>query len=504
VLQPYHHSQVPAIDARSSTLSYEPSISGDSEDFGPSSDKTALISTRDLMAFDEADRMATRLGSVHLMPGLPPPNYSIAPGTSPSTRYLPTGAQPLMIPGSPGQANDMQLSTSPRTQQYGTSPRYVPPYPSGASPISSVMTPPPPYANSPPYSTAPSHPLAISAPPAGSDLVRQGSLPRQFSRLAPDSKGQEIPVEAKWTKIKRSLVSPEVLEKAGVRYEARPEFVAILGVLSREKIAEYAKLSSEVRNSRRSTARGGREKPAETYRDREMKRKGSISDDEDVLWDESDTSDDDRKSRGKHSRHSRDKHAPKGGAQEKEKEKEREKSDRHGDKRAIPVIVSPPASVNGDDPSPASTVGPKPILKNKNPNHVRFDGDGPREILPGDYTEKARRERDRSGHRGEREKDRGERDKDRPRDRDNRDRDKDRDRRRDRGDRDRDRDREHRSSHRDRDRESVRDRERGERGDRDRDDKKKSSTLKDSLGAAGIGGAAATLLSVLADAAVHL
>lgn len=40
------------------------------------------------------------------------------------------------------------------------------------------------------------------------------------SRIAPDSSGHEIPPDAKWTKVKRSLISPEVLMKDGRRFEA--------------------------------------------------------------------------------------------------------------------------------------------------------------------------------------------------------------------------------------------------------------------------------------------
>lgn len=428
--------------ARTSNLSYEPPASSDSEDYSPGgAPRTKLISTQDLLLIDQRDlEMIARMGSMRLSPGLPLPNYSVSPGTSPNTRYLPAGTQPLMLAG-PG--HDMQLSASPHQQlgasphqQLGASPRYVPPL-------------------LPPSSSA----LSISAPPVGGDLAAW-QPPRQNSRLAPDSKGREIPLDAKWTKIKRSLVSPVVLERAGVRYEARPDFVAVLGVLTREEIVEFARQSADVRNARH------RRRP-ETYRDRDERRKAaSDSDSDDVLYDSSDSSDS-----GKKKRRSRDL-----------------KKDSTRNIGVVPVIVSPP---DGADASPASTVGPKPILKNRNPNHVRFDGDGaPREIRPGDY-------RDRSRHR-ERERSRDERDKDRDRDRDRDSKDRPRDRDRDR-ERRRDKEREHR--HRDGRGEQVRDRERGERGD-DKDSKKRSS-FKDTFGAAGIGGAAATLLSVLTDAAVH-
>lgn len=46
-----------------------------------------------------------------------------------------------------------------------------------------------------------------------------GSSPRTSS-LAPDSVGREIPLDAKWTRIRRSLISTEVLDQDKRRYEA--------------------------------------------------------------------------------------------------------------------------------------------------------------------------------------------------------------------------------------------------------------------------------------------
>ncbi|CAG8957121.1 hypothetical protein HYFRA_00009322 [Hymenoscyphus fraxineus] len=71
-------------------------------------------------------------------------------------------------------------------------------------------------------------------------------------QLAPDSQGKQIPSDALWTKISRRLVSPEVLEQDRRRYEARPEFVAVLGILSREEIQSYAIRSEAIRAARRS------------------------------------------------------------------------------------------------------------------------------------------------------------------------------------------------------------------------------------------------------------
>jgi hypothetical protein len=65
-------------------------------------------------------------------------------------------------------------------------------------------------------------PGAIMIPTPGGksgDRLGSGSLPDTL-HLAPDEKGNEIPPDAKWTKINRRLVSPEVLNQDGRRYEA--------------------------------------------------------------------------------------------------------------------------------------------------------------------------------------------------------------------------------------------------------------------------------------------
>ena len=66
-------------------------------------------------------------------------------------------------------------------------------------------------------------------------------------RVAPDTLGKEIPLDAIWTKISRRIVSPQILERVGVRYEARPDFVAVLGAISKETIIQWARLSAEAR-----------------------------------------------------------------------------------------------------------------------------------------------------------------------------------------------------------------------------------------------------------------
>jgi len=47
-----------------------------------------------------------------------------------------------------------------------------------------------------------------------------GTSPREPNRLAPDEHGNEIPPDARWTRINRRLVSPEVLDQDHRRYEA--------------------------------------------------------------------------------------------------------------------------------------------------------------------------------------------------------------------------------------------------------------------------------------------
>ncbi|CAD6440159.1 2791c622-aff8-4e39-aaf0-0d036e68079a [Sclerotinia trifoliorum] len=70
------------------------------------------------------------------------------------------------------------------------------------------------------------------------------------ARLGPDSNGKEISPGAIWTRVKRSLISLEVLDQDGRRYEVRPESVAILGFLTKEEIQNYASRSHTLREER--------------------------------------------------------------------------------------------------------------------------------------------------------------------------------------------------------------------------------------------------------------
>ncbi|KAL2752338.1 hypothetical protein ACRALDRAFT_2044173 [Sodiomyces alcalophilus JCM 7366] len=453
----------PALPAQSSVLSYDRRPSDDEYDQNANAnvqtrsldDAFALISTRDLMA---ADGLIPHMAALQLQPGPAHANYGVSPTSlSAMTRYLPAELA----------ATGPDLSSSPNNMYMATSPRSMPPLP--------------PYPDAQP-----------SSPPY--DNYYHNTPQRQPSRLAPDRYGMDIPLDAQWTKIRRSLVSPEVLERAGVRYEARPTFVAVLGILTREEIEHFTHLSALARARRRkppSHAPGG---PGPTYPQQQQKfppsphhyhhpshpprhrsnpdekashRPYPDTDSDSAPWDDDDT-------------HSSD-------------------SEYTRTKTRKPFIVPPPSS----DPSPSATTLPKPILKNRNPNRVHFDPE-PHEISADELTKSPSHHSPRSSRESDRDR-RGDRDRDRERRRRRRS-DRDRDRGRDDYDRDRDRDRDYhlssssRRRHRDRDRERDRDRDRDRDRERDRDSEKRDSK-KRLLGAMGIGGAAGSLLTVLTEAA---
>ncbi|KAI0127750.1 hypothetical protein BJ170DRAFT_386087 [Xylariales sp. AK1849] len=488
--------------------SYDPHSSDDGEvDDSASNNSMALvISTRDLMAFDkrEAD-YAIAMGNLHLQPAAPPyagtnyrhdSNFS----SSPQTRYLPPPSNGGLLTSSPNL---------PAIDEYGLSPRFVP------------AIPPPPYGSSPPPVL---HSNSISAPaiPGGPPPIREGqSQAQRAARLAPDSQGRDIALEAKWTRIKRSLISPEVLNQAGVRYEARPDFVAILGVFTKEDVAEFARQSAEVRrrrgDQRRREQRNGDDRyHPEKYKnwDVEAQNRGSANGNghdransefsassTDLYDSSSDESDEEPPS-----------YRPRGGSHYYADDKDEKYEEDEKGTKIYPFIVPPPEKEREGGPSPAATVKPKPILKNKNDDpHVRFnekpqilDSSSPRSIP-------RRSERPRDEKRPHRDS-RSDRDRYIPKsydDREHRD--------------NRDRDDEHRRHHRHHDSGRRRDRERDENGrrrrrddrDRDRDryrdesDRNEDRAAKkkargETLRAVGIGGAAASLLSVLTEAAAGL
>lgn len=419
---------------------------------GPDTDPMALISTRDLLEMDRQEQMHKSLGSsmtgLNLYPPPPQfaqvdlPNYTFSPGASPRL--------PHKLPSSDFPPSDTFIAGA---QHYRSLP------PAGTS---------------------------LTGPSSNSDVA---TVPRLHKKLEPDGRGHDIPIDATWTKIRRSLVSPQVLAEAGVRYEARPTFVAILGSLSREKIADFARKTAELRASRSRRPRRSRTLEDDQYRaeqkekhERERRKRNNLFQHrDDICNEESDTS----------SRYSDS------SSRESEDDLNESRRPRYSSKRdaksTVPrdstlFIVDP--VVSEEKASPSTTTAPKPILKNKNENRVHFDRNGTPFEVPNSpensYSERRRRD------------DRDRRDRDRDRDR-NRTRERDRDRDREsRRERERDRDRERYSRRHDR---HDRERDRDSHRDRDRGRRQRHSDL---IRAAGIGGAAASLLGVLAEAAVGL
>ncbi|KAJ8130047.1 hypothetical protein O1611_g3585 [Lasiodiplodia mahajangana] len=386
-------------------LSYDRHSSDDQDE--PSSNPLALISTRDLISIDKDANIVTPMSNMHISPSIPR-NYMVS--SLQSQQYLPpSSSQPLLI------SSDRKL-TSDGQYEYGRDrpPRHVP------------SLPPPPLGgdrNSPPivHSNSVSAPSLVRERPALPPQAPSRDLANQrFARLGPDSHGREIPLDAKWTRIRRSLVSPEVLAREGLRYEARPDFVAILGELKKEEISDLARKSQEVRNERQRVAQstpsaptqtkpGGRERRPEDqyhpekYRNcdaiggqpdrygslgyvvnlqdpRPSNRSNSIASSTGELWDSSD----DEKSEGFHESSaqypssypppSRPYHhfSPHSGSSQ------YDDSDSKGTK-AYPFIVPSPtekekAGGSREKTSPAATAKPRPI-KNKTDEspHVRFN-----------------------------------------------------------------------------------------------------------------------------------
>uniref|UniRef100_L7IPP7 DUF8035 domain-containing protein n=1 Tax=Pyricularia oryzae (strain P131) TaxID=1143193 RepID=L7IPP7_PYRO1 len=80
-------------------------------------------------------------------------------------------------------------------------------------------------------------------------MSAQSNQSNHFSKQSKDY-GKATSDET-WTKIRRTLISPSVLDKAGIVYQVFPDFVAILGRLSRLEIAEFAHESDELRRRRK-------------------------------------------------------------------------------------------------------------------------------------------------------------------------------------------------------------------------------------------------------------
>lgn len=545
------------LSSRGTGLSYDQS--SDDQDT-PSSGTMALISTRELMALDEQSNdivCAMDNMRVHSLSSPKTQNYTTS--SSLPQKYLPPSSSQPLLP-SPDRTFALNQYESP----HDPPPRYVP------------SLPPPPLGadrNSPPIV----HSNSISAPSLAGELsmisppiLSQESIGKRVARLGPDGQGREIPLDAKWTRIRRSLVSPEVLAQEGLRYEARPDFVAILGELKKEDIARLARRSEEVRNGRRRTSlnapvtskqtgNNARERrPEDRYHPDKYRnwdviegrqdqnggpgyvinphnyngaRNGSTSE----LWD---SSDDEAPGDGVTATRRPSAHPPLSEPRSPSYHRNpapRRDSDQGGRSisgtddskgtKAYPFIVPSPTEEyktgGREKPSTSTTIKPKPILKNKDDDpHVRFNPDP--QILNDRSASYSRN----SGRR-DKGKDAAERDRDRDRDKVRiRDRDRDKKYRSDQYP-ERECERDHRSygnsngssgnkqnatngrrgdpddyynrrPREERERERERDRDR----DRDRGNRKKARS--ETLRAVGIGGAAASLLSVLTEAAAGL
>ncbi|KAI0405619.1 hypothetical protein F4802DRAFT_606654 [Xylaria palmicola] len=562
-------AQITQISKRDTGLSYDHHSSGDQEESSHAS--MALISTRQLIEHDkEVTDMTTAMGAMH-MHSMPPSTYGnyLLSGRGSQKCLPPSSSQPALLSTNRNSVFDQHYD-----YENDPPPRYVP------------SLPPPPLGSekiSPPLlrSNSMSAPLLVGGHPAlPPPRQLQDQTKQRYARLGPDSQGREIPLDAKWTRIRRSLVSPEVVGREGLRYEARPDFVAILGELNREEIAELARKSQAVRNERRRAALNvsfsptkpefskSERRPEDRYHPDKYRnwdviesrynqdegpgyvinpdhqyRTNSMVSSMGELWDSSDDDasgylyDNARRSSSYPSSYPppSQPHSTPYHHNFTSRHESRGLGLASGDgddkgTKAYPFVVLSPqkaetARETREEISPAATVKPKSILKNKNDDpHVRFDPD-PQifEDNPGSMPQSLdRRDRGKeSSGRDYRDRDRDkvrirdkERDKRYPSDRytdrerhlgRHADREYEREHRHNgngsngryytstsgnrRGDRD-----DHRRAREERDRDRERERDRGLRK------KSRSETLR----AVGIGGAAASLLSVLTEAAAGL
>ncbi|KAF8866981.1 hypothetical protein BDZ45DRAFT_719969 [Acephala macrosclerotiorum] len=329
------------------------------------------------------------------------------------------------------------------------------------------------------FGTSPIQPGAIPIPQTNPRTSNSsfGTSPRTSStRLEPDEHGNEIPPDAKWTKINRRLVSPEVLDQDHRRYEARPEFVAVLGVLSRAEIQGLAERSRIIRD-----ARFRRSLPVQAPPQPPPPRPMNVP----VAIPIPNVS----------SRHRSRRDTPSSSDSESEDSGRNARGKSKGRKGYAGSNIGAPVS---GYPNPFGQPLPSPV---RSPG--ARDGSGAWMSGSGSYNEKDKsRERERERDRERDNSSKGHvRDWDREREKDNSSKDytKDRDRE---GHRERDRDgsRRRHSSNGSRARGS-------DRRDRERDAREKyqkSNRWKENLTAAGIGGAAVSLLNVLTEAAEGL
>ncbi|KAL8826195.1 MAG: hypothetical protein Q9191_003954 [Dirinaria sp. TL-2023a] len=93
--------------------------------------------------------------------------------------------------------------------------------------------------------------------PEDPNFTREGVAP---ARLAHGERS--IPAEARYTKIDRRLVSPAALDMGDERYEATPDHVIVLRVLTKEEIQVYAMETSQIRDRKRAISRRHTREPS--------------------------------------------------------------------------------------------------------------------------------------------------------------------------------------------------------------------------------------------------
>ena len=117
------------------------------------------------------------------------------------------------------------------------------------------------------YGSSPQQPGAIPIPSSNNrtgDRLSNIPPPTQV-RLAPDAQGKEIPPDAKWTKINRRLVSPEVLDQAHKRYEAYAPFSPNVSLLLQNAETNFLTQPSRIRSGPRRPVPGRNSRPSSPF-----------------------------------------------------------------------------------------------------------------------------------------------------------------------------------------------------------------------------------------------
>lgn len=137
-------------------------------------------------------------------------------GSARGTNSFGEGYRPRLAGLRPDSQDGSAYGSSPRAsgeRLYGSSPRA-----SGASLFGSSPTP---NISGGMYGHSPRASLSgLAGRSSFSNGSDNGSDMSKASTLQPDQAGRPIPANAQWTKVNRKLISPEVLNGGGYRYEA--------------------------------------------------------------------------------------------------------------------------------------------------------------------------------------------------------------------------------------------------------------------------------------------